>query len=103
MSEQVSIDFSQSSGVICDSCGNSLFTQVYFLRKFSKFLLGEAEDMYAPIVAYTCAKCGKVHVGSIHPGMKALLAAEVSSKIEESSDGEDNEGGAKIIQMYEPK
>ena len=55
--QQIRIDFSNTTSITCDECGNDTFIEVVYLRKVSKLLTGSPEDQLIPIPSYACAKC----------------------------------------------
>jgi hypothetical protein len=57
------ITFEQTSGVICEQCNNTTFSEAYMLRKVSKFLVATAsdKDQLIPIPVFQCAKCGHIN------------------------------------------
>lgn len=56
------IDVKQTTEVICDSCGNNVFSQGVFLRKVSALLNPDGKDGYLPIPTFYCTSCGSVNV-----------------------------------------
>lgn len=47
--------------IVCEECGNSVFTEGVFLRKISRFVTGTAQDALMPIPVFACSKCGHVN------------------------------------------
>lgn len=59
--QQIRIDFSNTTPIVCDECGNDTFIEIVYLRKVSKLLTGSSEDQLIPIPSYACAKCHHVN------------------------------------------
>ncbi len=57
------ITFGQTSPIVCEKCNNSTFSEVYILRKVSKFLLASNtdKDQLIPVPLFACAKCNHVN------------------------------------------
>jgi len=57
------IRFDQTTGVVCESCGNNTFNETMFLRKVSKFLVATTsdKDQLIPVPTFSCAKCNHVN------------------------------------------
>lgn len=55
------IPFSQTTGIVCESCANDTFKEVFYLRAVSRFLTGSPQDAVYPMPAFACAKCGHVN------------------------------------------
>ena len=58
---QMSIDMSQTTPAVCESCGNDTFTQVYKIRKLSALLSPTGQPTMIPMQVFTCAKCGHIN------------------------------------------
>jgi len=59
----MSIDLSQTEGVICKECKNETFTQQYQMRKLSALLSPMGQESMIPIQVFVCAKCGHINKG----------------------------------------
>lgn len=57
------VDLSMATDVKCESpeCNNDRFREVYFIKKVSKLLTGNANDSYIPIPTFECTKCGHIN------------------------------------------
>ena len=47
--------------ITCELCGSDKFKPIFFLRKISKFITGEAEDRVMPIDSLACIECNHVN------------------------------------------
>jgi len=47
--------------ITCEECGCDKFRPIFFLRKISKFMTGEAEDRVMPIDSLACLECNHVN------------------------------------------
>ena len=54
---QLNIDLSQTTEETCESCGHSVFTQAYKMRKLSALLSPTGQESMIPIQVFVCAKC----------------------------------------------
>lgn len=62
MDNNVNVDISQTSPVLCEECGHPYFEQAVVLRKVSGLLTGQgAKPSYVPIPVFACKKCGHVN------------------------------------------
>ena len=61
MQQQLNIPLDQSTPITCDECGLDQFNQIFFLRKFSKFITGTEQDALMPIPTFACKACGHVN------------------------------------------
>ena len=59
--QQIQVDFSQATDIVCDSCGHSHFTVVHLLKSFSALISPNGQEMVVPVQAFACAKCGHVN------------------------------------------
>jgi len=59
--QQVQVDFSQATDIVCDSCGHNHFTVVHLLKSFSALISPNGQEMVVPVQAFACAKCGHVN------------------------------------------
>jgi DNA-directed RNA polymerase subunit RPC12/RpoP len=50
-----------STGIKCENCGSQVFKEGYLLRKISKLLTGESNDIIQPIPVFTCSDCGHIN------------------------------------------
>lgn len=58
---QLNIPIDQTTPVHCEACGNSTFTQGFYLRKAPRLLTGNPTDGYIPIPTFACLACGHVN------------------------------------------
>ena len=70
---------SQTTPIVCEKCGNDVFTEGLMLRKVSRILMGDTKDGVLPIPVFTCTKCGHVN--------KEFLPKGIERKEEEKDSG----------------
>lgn len=58
---KLNITLDKTTGVECESCKNTVFTEGVIIRKASKFLTGTQQDAVIPIPVFACSKCGHVN------------------------------------------
>ena len=58
---QLNIDLSQTTEETCESCGHSVFTQAYKMRKLSALLSPTGQESMIPIQVFACVKCGHIN------------------------------------------
>jgi hypothetical protein len=61
MQQQFNLPLDQTTPLLCEECNHDQFTQVFFLRKISKFIAGTEQDGLVPIPSFACTKCGHVN------------------------------------------
>jgi len=59
--QQIQVDFSQATDIVCDKCGHNHFTVVHLLKSFSALISPNGQEMVVPVQAFACAKCGHVN------------------------------------------
>lgn len=59
--QQIQVDFSQATDIVCDSCGHNHFSVVHLLKSFSALISPNGQEMVVPVQAFACAKCGHVN------------------------------------------
>lgn len=100
MNMQKEIDLSQTSGVICQNCSCPFFKQVLLVRKVSRFITGEAEDITMPLAVLVCDSCGVICSDALQPQVKAMLVKEQQEAVQEDNNVvAEPTTGAKIIKM----
>ena len=57
------VDFSQTTEVVCEKCGNTTFNHVFKVRKLSALLSPTGQETMIPIPVFACAKCGHINKG----------------------------------------
>jgi len=55
----LNIDLSQTTEILCDDCGHNTFQQTYYIRKVSAVLAGQ--ESVLPISVFECTRCGHVN------------------------------------------
>ncbi len=58
---QETIDFSKTSEMKCDECGNHTFKQTLLLRKMSALASPSGQETIIPMQVFACEKCGHVN------------------------------------------
>jgi hypothetical protein len=78
------VRFDQTTGVVCENCGNTVFTEGLYLRKVSKFLVAATsdKDQVIPVPTFYCVKCKHVNKEFSPIGMEE----ETKGKDEELDD-----------------
>lgn len=61
---------SQTTPIVCEKCGNDVFTEGIMLRKVSRILMGDTKDGVLPIPVFTCSKCGHVNKEFLPKGIE---------------------------------
>ena len=59
--QQMQVDFSQATDIVCDNCGHNHFTIVHLLKSFSALISPNGQEMVVPVQAFACAKCSHVN------------------------------------------
>jgi len=59
--DQIKVSLDNSTEVNCEECGNATFTEVFYIRKISKLLIGAQDDMITNIPTFAYAKCGHIN------------------------------------------
>lgn len=57
------IRFDQTTGIVCENCGGTIFGEAMYLRKVSKFLVATTsdKDQLIPVPTFYCLKCNHVN------------------------------------------
>jgi len=55
------VDISKTTELVCESCGNDTFVQVYKIRKLSALLSPTGKPTMIPMQVFTCVKCGHIN------------------------------------------
>lgn len=63
------IDWSQATDIKC-TCGHTLFTEVYMVKRFSRILTGTPEDKIVPVACLKCESCGKINDELLPPVLR---------------------------------
>lgn len=61
MQQNINVDITQTTAVICDECNGTYFEQAIILRKASGLLTGTGQPSYIPIPVFRCTECGHVN------------------------------------------
>ena len=60
---------SNTTPIVCEECGNQVFTEGTMLRRVSRILLGDSKDGVLPIPVFACSKCGHVNKEFLPKGL----------------------------------
>ena len=58
---QVKVDISQTTPVVCESCGNDLFNASFRIRKISALLSPHGKETLVPMQLFVCSKCDHIN------------------------------------------
>ena len=58
---QLNLDISQTTEETCESCGHSVFTQAYKMRKLSALLSPAGQETMIPVGVFACEKCSHIN------------------------------------------
>ena len=58
---QEQIDFSKTSEIKCEKCGNCTFKQTLLMRKMSALVAPNGQETIIPMAVFACEKCGHVN------------------------------------------
>jgi hypothetical protein len=61
MQQNINVDITQTTAVICEECNGTYFEQAIILRKASGLLTGTGQPSYIPIPVFRCTECGHVN------------------------------------------
>lgn len=61
MKQQTQVNFEDTTPIVCDNCGGSVFNQALILRKVSKIIMASAEDGLMPVPTFYCIACNHVN------------------------------------------
>jgi DNA-directed RNA polymerase subunit RPC12/RpoP len=55
------VDMSQTTAVICESCGHDTFIPAFKMRRMSALLSPHGKETMIPMQVFACAKCGHIN------------------------------------------
>ena len=58
---QMNVNFSQTTPIKCEKCGNPTFKQTMMLRRVSALVSPSGQDAIIPMQVFSCDKCGHVN------------------------------------------
>jgi len=58
---KLQIDLNLQPTLACEECGYQFFKEVVLIKKVSRFVIGGAEDGFAPLTTYACLKCDHIN------------------------------------------
>ena len=59
--QNMNVDLSSASDVVCEKCGHNTFREVAFIKKVSALLSPTGKEAMVPIGTFSCASCGHVN------------------------------------------
>lgn len=68
--DNISLDLSKTTGLVCEKCNGNLFTDAFLLRKASRLITGTAKDALIPINVFVCIECKHVNENFIPVELK---------------------------------
>lgn len=63
----MNVSLKDTTEIVCEECSHNVFSQVFFLRKVSRFTLGTPEDGTVPMQVFACSMCGHVNKEFLPP------------------------------------
>jgi hypothetical protein len=67
---QLNITLDKTTGVECDECKSTIFSEGLMLRKVSKFLSGTEKDGLIPIPVFYCINCKHINEDMLPPELR---------------------------------
>jgi len=58
---QKKIDIKQTKRVVCEECGNEVFTQAFMFQEVSPLMTGTGQKGLVPVTVFACTQCGHVN------------------------------------------
>ena len=58
---QMNVNFSQTTPIKCDKCGNTTFKQTMMLRRVSRLISPTGQEAIIPVAVFACEKCNHVN------------------------------------------
>ena len=65
--QQMQVDLSQTTEVICEKCKNTTFNYVFKLRKLSALLSPSGQETMIPMQVFACVKCDHINSDFLPP------------------------------------
>lgn len=59
--QNINIDLSQTSEIVCSECGNQTFIQSFYIRRLSAILSPNGQESLIPIPVFECSSCGNIN------------------------------------------
>jgi hypothetical protein len=59
--ENVQLDLSSATDIVCSACGNKFFQPVLIFKKISAILSPTGKESMIPIETCICSKCGNLN------------------------------------------
>ena len=61
MQQNLNVDISQTTPVLCEECKGGYFEQALVIRRVSAILTGQGKPGFIPIPIFKCSECGHVN------------------------------------------
>ena len=58
---QMNVNFSQTTPIKCEKCGNPTFKQTMMLRRVSALISPNGQEAIIPVAVFACEKCNHVN------------------------------------------
>lgn len=75
-----SITLKDTTGVACDECSNTTFSEAMIMRKVSRLLTGAPKDSYVPVPVFLCSACGHLNDEFLPAELKAASEPSLIAK-----------------------
>jgi len=72
MQQNINVDISQTTPVLCEECNGTYFDQALVIRKVSGLLTGQSKPGYVPIPIFKCSECGHVNTEFLPKEIQSL-------------------------------
>jgi uncharacterized Zn finger protein len=59
--QQINLDLSNATDVVCESCGNYTFQEVVLMKKVSALVSPTGKEAIVPIPTFSCNACGFIN------------------------------------------
>jgi hypothetical protein len=60
-------DLFNAKTLVCESCGNNTFVNVYMIKQISALLSPSGQEINAPIPTFACSKCSHINKSFLPP------------------------------------
>ena len=59
--QQINLDLSNATDVVCESCGNYTFQEVVLMKRVSALVSPTGKEAIVPIPTFACNACGFIN------------------------------------------
>jgi hypothetical protein len=59
--QQLRVDLSQTTDVVCSECQSTLFVQAYQMKRLSALVSPTGQEALIPISTFCCKACGNIN------------------------------------------